>query len=183
MWLNRFILTEPAFLRLNRAGRASLAPAIGLGIIVAIWMLPFGHAAATLWMGLAGTCLLCRRWSRDREIWRLFCVLGSMIALYACAATKGIAGDLLRKPQDFWPEGIDILVGDAAAFVSLWMIWTASVWNWRWFHRKDGETPQTPPSEPSPVPSWPHEPLPSLSAKARAPVEQEADSVARGVQS
>lgn len=179
MRLNRFILTGPGYLRINRAGRFMLIPSIAVLLsAVSKWTPPHAIASAMIGVQFAGVSLLSRKWSRERGIWMLLWVFGAMIAFCAWGATNGITHDLMRDSKAFWPEGVDLFVADTLSVLSLWMIWTASVWNWRWFHRKDGETSQTPPPEPSPVPAWPHRPLPSLSTQARVPMVRNADSFA-----
>ncbi len=180
MRLNRFILTGPAYLRLKQAGPLVLVLSVIAFVLALANVIPMGVFGTSIFgMQFGAAWLFARKWSRWPGDWMLGILLGVSFACFTLAATSSVAYDIVQQPHRHWPEGVDMCFADVLAILSLWMIWTASVWNWRWFNRRDGETPRTPPPKPSPVPSWPHGPLPSLSAHARAPQEPQTSSFAR----
>lgn len=135
-----------------------------------------GLATAMFGCGLGMTAICALNWRRERGLWMLYVLGGSFLVVMVLIFVLGIAGDVLREPSRFWPDGADMSVALLPAAISGRLLLTAAVWNWLHFRPQsnDGPAPSPPPPEPCPVPAGLHPRPPSLSAAARPPSLQVA---------
>jgi hypothetical protein len=179
--IDRLIFGATAFRRVCIAG--FLCVPVGVGMVIFLssrsaYHESHGLATAIFSAGLGMAAMFGVGWNRERGVWMLHALLGSMIAAMALLAVYSVSRYVLSNPSRHWPEGVDQSVALVPAFLSLRVLLTAAVWNWRRFRpRSDGGAPSPrPPPEPLPVPAGLRPGPPTLSAAAKHPALQEARS-------